>query len=384
MDKKRLEQIQNILDLSVKNGEIAGANVLIYQNGEEQYYCDSGYADIEKNIPIKRDTIFRLYSMTKPVTGAAAMALVEKGMLDLGEPVYNYIPAFKHIKVWENGSYRAPKREMLVKDLLGMTSGLIYGDKNGNPVQKAVDELFESGQLTTMEFAENLAGIGLAFDPGEKYCYGSSADVIGAVIEAASGMKYSEFLSKEFFLPLQMDDTGFFIDERKKDRLANVYQHKNGTLIPYTDDHLYVRNYPTNPPAFESGGAGLLSTADDYMKFAAMLLNGGMSSDGKQILSKKTIGFFASSQLTPKQHEYFSDWYGLLGYGYGNFMRVMQNPGQAVMMGSAGEYGWDGWLGTYFLNSPNDKLTFILNTQKTDCGTAVVTRKCRNICMASL
>ena len=340
MDRNKLQEIKGLLDRAVAEKEIAGANVLIWHKGEEVFYGESGFGDLENRRPIRRDSLFRLYSMTKPVTGAAAMLLLERGLIDLAEPVSRYIPAFKYAKVWEEGGgYREAKREVTLKDLLGMSSGLPYGDRSGGPVQKAVEEIFAGGNLSTRGFAEAVAGCGLLFDPGERFMYGTSADVMGAVIEAASGMKFSTFLEENFFRPLGMAETGFYIDEGKAERLAKVYSCRDGLCRLYEFNHLDIENRPFSPPAFESGGAGLISTADDYMKFASMLLHGGRTPEGRQILREKTIAYFTASQLPSWQRWSFRDWYGLLGHGYGNFMRVLEDPGQAVLLGTPGEYG---------------------------------------------
>ncbi|WP_099204169.1 serine hydrolase domain-containing protein [Scatolibacter rhodanostii] len=385
MNSTKLNTIKKVLDDAVSKSLIAGANILIFQDGKEQYYCESGFADIEKQKPIERNSIFHLYSMTKPITSAAAMILLERGLIDLLDPVSNYIPSFKDTKIWNGENFVTPKNEITLKNLLGMVSGLPYGDtSSSHPVLKRVGEVFDDSSLTTLQFADQIAKCGILFEPGSSFAYGTSSDIMGAVIEVVSGMKFSEFLQKEIFEPLNMQDTGFWIPTEKADRLSQIYRCQDGTTKLYTDNHLDINNKPFSPPLFESGGAGLLSTIDDYMKFANMLLNHGLTHNGCSILSKKTVEYFTSPQLSPRQFKALEDWQGLAGYSYGNFMRVMVDPGQAVLNGSVGEYGWDGWLGTYHCNSPKDNLSFILMMQKVDAGTDAVTRRIRNICMSSL
>lgn len=277
------EKMQEMLDAAVADKELAGGSMLIRQGGEEICYLESGMADKEKGEAIRRDHIYRLYSMSKPVTGAAAMILFEQGKLDLAEPVSSYLPAFSGQMVEENGRLVPAEREVTVKDLLGMTSGLVY---NGNPgpageyateVFNQVDERLLTAQaMTTVEIAEALGRGPLKFHPGTSWLYGTSADVLGAVIEAASGMTFGTFLEKNLFGPLGTKDTGFFVPEEKKGRLAAAYRlDENGELVRYEENHLGIINAMDRQPAFESGGAGLVSTIDDYARFAQMLLNEG-------------------------------------------------------------------------------------------------------------
>lgn len=390
LNQEILAKIQDVMDRAVAAKEIAGANVLVEQDGSEQYYGEAGYADVEQGVPVRRDTLFRLYSMSKPVTGAAVMLLLERGELDLLDPVSRYIPAFAETLLHKQEPLR---REITIKDLLGMTSGLPYGGTE-TAVQRSVQTVFDEAcarlqgerPMGTLELASRLAACGSEFQPGTVWMYGTSADILGAVVEAATKKSFGTFLREEFFEPLGMKDTGFYVPPEKQPRLSKVYACKNGELLEYTDSHLAINHDADLPPAFESGGAGLLSTADDYMKFASMLLRGGISREGKRILSPKTVEFFSSPQLTAEQRAGLDPnyWGNLAGYSYGNLMRVLVEPGQAVMLGTEGEYGWDGWLGTYFCNSPRDNLSIVLMMQKTDTGTDVVTKRVRNLIFSSL
>lgn len=378
-------RIQDLLDRAIANGEIAGANLLVLQNGKELAYVQAGFANIEDNIPYQRDTITRLYSMTKPVTAAAAMILLEKGLLDFGQSVGDILPEFCHLQVWEDEKKIPAKRNILVKDLLNMTSGLSYpGEDSAGQCSARIFEdinsrMFTDHPVTTMEFAQRMGHSGLSFHPGQKWMYGSSADVLGAVIEAVSGMKFGEFLEKELFAPLGMSDTGFYVPEKHRNRLADVYEsHKNGAKL-YKTYNLGIRYEMDSPPAFESGGAGLVSTIDDYAKFARMLLEGGIYK-GIRILSESSVKFLTNSKLTPWQQEsVWTSWESMYGYGYSNLMRIMEEPGMALFKTWKGEYGWDGWLGCYFCNSPSNGVTILLTCQRKDAGTMVLTRYIRNI-----
>lgn len=385
-----MKRVEKVLADAVANHEVAGVNLLVIKDGKEVLYTETGYADIEEKKPYTRDTIVRLYSMTKPVTGAAAMLLMERGLLDVGMPVDEILPGFKNQQVWENGRKVPVRRRMVVKDLLSMTSGLSYGGDIGNPAsmeaQRVFDEinenLYTEHQLSTVAIANKLGECGLAFHPGDGWRYGTSADVLAAVIEVVSGIRFGEFLRQEFFEPLGMKDTGFYVPKEKKNRLASVYERTAGEMKLCYTDNLGIMYTQEMPPAFESGGAGLVSTIDDYAKFANMLMNQGMH-EGKQILAPATVSFFTKAKLTPWQQEYFwRNWDSLDGYGYGNLMRIMEEPGMAYYQTWKGEYGWDGWLGAYFCNSPLNKTTILMTMQRKDAGVIEVTKRVRNVLAA--
>ena len=384
-------QIRKLIHEAVMSCHTAGFSLLLIQNRRELLYVEDGYADLEHQLPIQRDTIFRLYSMTKPVTAAAAMLLMERGRLDLCSPVSDFLPGFAAQKVFENGRLTVPKRPVLVKDLLNMTSGLVY-DGTDTPTGIASGKLFEDiaarldsdSPVTTLQAANALGQIPLNYQPGTWWQYGSSADVLGAVIEVVSGVSFGEFLKKEFFLPLEMHDTDFWVPADKQYRLARVYSRgKDGSLTRYTGNRLGIRNDMARPNPFQSGGAGLASTIADYARFAQMLLSGGVHKD-RRILSARTVSYLTGGMLEADAQRGFGEWLGLSGYTYANLMRVLRNPGQALTLGSAVEYGWDGWLGCYFCNCPADDLTILMMMQKTNSGTETLTRQLRNLIFAGL
>lgn len=384
------EKLTQMLEASVAKGEVAGANLLILKDGKEIAYAQAGYADKEAGRTYDRNTIFRMYSMTKPITGAAAMILLERGQLDLGQAVGEILPSFQNQMVWENGTKVPVHKNMMVKDLLSMTSGLSYGgtDQAGKEMTGVLgeinDRLYSEAPLTTMEIAEKIGACGLSYHPGDKWMYGTSADVMAAVIEKISGKRFGDFLKKEIFEPLGMHDTAFYVPEDKRDRLAVVYESTPDGVKEYQTNHLGIKYTLDKDPAFQSGGAGLVSTLDDYAKFATMLLNGG-TYEGRQILRPATVKFFTTGKLTPFQQEYqWRTWARLYGFTYGNLMRVMEEPGMAYLSTWKGEYGWDGWLGSYFANSPSNKVTVLLSMQKKDGGNATVTRSMRSVLAAYL
>ncbi|WP_033165834.1 serine hydrolase domain-containing protein [Clostridium sp. KNHs205] len=382
-------QVKKAILKAIEKKEIAGGNLLIVKGGKEIFYHEDGLASIEENRPVKRDTIFRLYSMSKPVTAVAAMILVERGELDLYESVGKYLEGFRNQMVDDNGTLVKAESEVTVKDLLNMTSGLLYGGDNlagiaTSKVFAEIDEkLFTDNALSTIEIANKLGNCPLAYHPGSFFSYGTSADVLGAVIEVVSGMPFGEFLEKEIFRPLGMKDTGFYVPEEKRNRLVCTYGTDGaGGLTLYTDNNLGIIQQMDRKPAFESGGAGLVSTIDDYAKFTAMLMKGG-TYEGVQILRKRTVEYLTTKTLNEVQYEGLVSWATLEGHSYGNLMRVMTDTTKAGTIGSPGEYGWDGWLGCYFTNCPADDLTILFMIQKKDAGTMEITRKLRNIIISS-
>lgn len=382
-----LELLQKTMDDSVRSGKVAGVNLLAVQAGKELCYLESGMANRETGTPIRRETIFRLYSMTKPITAAAAMILMERGVLDLGQSVADYLPGFSKPMVWERGNLRPAKREVKVHDLLQMTSGLFMPDEI-TPWGMKVSQLFRelgTQDMSTVEWANTLGKLPLGFDPGESWRYGTSAAVLGAVIEVASGLPFSEFLRRELFIPLDMKDTGFWVPPEKQHRLAAVYgsvpEAVGFRLQPHTQGVLGVRHEMDHEPTFASGGGGLVSTLDDYMQFAQMLLDGGIYK-GKRILRENTVAWLTSGRLLERQQQAFEDQFWMIGHSYGNLMRVCHWPEQANTLARRGEYGWDGWLGCYFANFPEENMTLLLGMQKKDAGTWELTRKLRNILLS--
>lgn len=388
-------KLERIMAQAVETCEVAGVNLLVEKDGEEICYCEAGFADVEKGRPMRRDTILRLYSQSKPVTAAAAMFLMERGDLDLCQPVSDFLPAYGNLMVAEGGGLRPARTPMRVFDLLKMTSGLVYPDNvtmagiQTDAVFREMDRrLLTEEAMTTRELADALAGCALAYDPGSSWQYGTSADVLGAVIEVVSGKSFGQFLQEELFGPLGMKDTAFWVTADKQDRLAGAYEtvtEENGrrSLLRYTGNNLAIRNDMAKEPAFASGGAGLASTLDDYMRFSRMLQQGGQL-DGVRILRPETVHYMISGELMEPQQTAFDRWIGLDGFSYGNLMRVCKRPDRAGYPVRAGEYGWDGWLGPYFANFPQEKLTILMGTQKKDAGTFTLTRKLRNVILAEL
>ncbi|MDL2301440.1 beta-lactamase family protein [Lachnospiraceae bacterium OttesenSCG-928-D06] len=383
------ETMDKLLAKELEEKKIIGANVLVLHKGEEIYHNVLGYANREEKIDMKRDTIFRMFSMTKPVTAAATMILAERGELDLWDPVSKYLPEYANQMVCkEDGSQEAAERDVTIWDLLNMTSGITYPDESHEPgrqMRKVFSELIkrrEDGEcITTREYVRRIAEVPLVFQPGERWMYGLSADLLGGIIEVISGKTYGAFLKEELFDPLGMKDTGFFVPKEKQHRFAQIYRWlENGEIIVKEGSHL--GEYYNEDVAFESGGAGLVSTIDDYSQFAKMMLNKGMHK-GKRILGRKTVEFMTEDRLTEKQKKNF-DWDSIRGYGYSCLMRVMVDPGKAGSNASKGEYGWDGWTGNYVIISPEDDLIIMYFIQRCDAGVTPLVRKLRMVTYGAL
>lgn len=374
MNLKKLEGVGKILDGQIERGEVCGGSVLILQNGKEIYRHNSGIADIARNYPVENDTIFRVYSMTKPITAAALMILYDRGMFSFDDSICKYLPFFKDMKVLtEDGKTVPANREITVREVVNMTSGLVYPDMSypaGIEMEKIYHQYYEEcwagAKITARELMERAAKAPLAFQPGEKWCYGIGADVAAVLIEELSGMTFREFLKKELFEPLGMADTDFYVPKEKLDRFSEMYiwneEKECLEVIPW--QHLGLTGFFKEPPAFESGGAGLVSTADDYAKFASMLMNGG-EYGGRKYLSEEAIKIMSTDHLTAEQHSTF-DWDQCKGCGYSCLNRMLIAPEDIGGFGNIGTYGWDGWLGTYYSNDPVDKITLIYMIQR--CG----------------
>lgn len=392
MDKTRFELIQSAMNMAVTNKEVAGCNCLLYKNGKEIGYWQSGYADLENKISFNRNTICRLYSMTKPVTAVAVLILVERGLLDLNQWASDYYPEFCELKVCKGKEVVKASQPLLIKDLLNMTSGYSYGG-DSNESEKLISGLLhgklsptieKENNISTQDIVKELASYPVSFEPGTDYQYGLSADILAGIVEKISGLKFSDFLKKNIFIPLGMNDTDFYVPEEKQSRLAKVYAKKNDDLELYTYCNLGISNNMKLKPLYESGGAGLCSTIDDYMKFCQMLVNKGKYK-GKQILQPRTVEYLTQSKLNNNLQKCFDmKMPHLAGYTYRNLCRVCLNKSEANIYTENGEFGWDGWLGPYMLVDIVNDITIVYMQQRTDCGTTPLTRKIQNIIYSTL
>lgn len=373
MDTTILNRADRAIQEKIDEGAIIGASLCVIHKGEEVYRREFGMADAERNIPMTKDSIFRCYSMTKPITSVAVMTLVEQGRLALSDAASTYLPGFQNQKVLTESGLVPVKREVTIQDLLDMTAGVTYPDASfpaGEYMQKMIDKYYaelEQGKPTTTYDLANLIGQQpLEFQPGEGWRYSFCADVLGAIIEVVTGQKFSDYLKETIFRPLGMVDTDFYVPKEKQNRFMQNYEYKwdTKTMEPCTWQHLGLSYMHLQPPAFESGGAGLVSTVDDYSHFTQMMMNQGTYGDVR-ILGHKSFEYMTCNHLTPHQLKMY-DWDALYGYGYGNLMRQMMDVPASGGLGSEGEFGWDGWLGSYVAMDPKEDLTIIYVIQK--CG----------------
>ncbi|MCR5624544.1 MAG: beta-lactamase family protein [Lachnospiraceae bacterium] len=374
MNVEALKNLDPYLQSIVDKGEVAGCALAVISEGEEVYRKEFGMANIEENMKMSRDTIFRCYSMTKPITNIAVMTLVEKGLIVLSDPVSKYLPGFKNQRIYNGWDATPVKHEITLQNLLDMTAGIGYPDasyfagiKLNEFIDKFYSDLYDKGiELSTVEFANKLGELPLEFEPGTRWRYGLCADVLGAVVSQVTGMSYGDYLKKTIFEPLGMKDTDFYVPEEKLDRFSQSYILEEDGLKPWSSDHMLglTHNF-LKKPGFESGGAGLVSTVDDYEKIIKLFLNEG-ELDGVRIFSRSSAEFMQEDHLTDENRASY-DWEALKGYGYGNLMRHMIKPHENGSLGNEGEYGWDGFLGTYMFVDPAEDLGIVFVIQKF-CG----------------
>ncbi|WP_078547635.1 serine hydrolase domain-containing protein [Litchfieldia alkalitelluris] len=361
-----LHRLHPLLNSFVEKGP-AGCSLAVMHEGKKVFESHVGYSDLALKNQIAEDTIYRIFSMTKVVTCTAALMLFERGLFLLNDPLEDYLPEFKNMQVYgydEQGELVVlpAKRSILIKDLFTMTSGLTYsgeGNETERQVMAALKQKEELGEnLTVRTLSKTLANIPLAFEPGTKWCYGFSHDVLGALIEVLSGKSLGEFFQVEIFDPLKMKDTFFTIPDNKKHRLATLYDRSDeGELIK--NERVDKQFQPS--VTFESGGSGLLSTLDDYSRFAYMLANGG-EFEGVRIIGEKTIHLMGTNHLQPEHMEQYN-WGYLAGYGYGLGVRTLVDPALSGINSNIGEFGWSGLAGTWVLIDPKEKLSAVYMQQ---------------------
>ncbi len=355
MSTARLERIKPVMQQWIDNGKIPGALTMIAREGRLVHFEKVGHQDIASEKPIEFDTIFRIYSMTKPITSVAVMMLFEEGLFQLNSPVSEFIPEFKDMKAYANhgDAIVDTEREMTIKHLLTHTAGLIYGGEWDHPINKRYSEAdFYGGDLKYM--AKELGDIPLLHQPGDAWNYGMSTDVLGYLVEVVSGMPFAEFLKTRIFDPLEMVDTDFSVPENKADRYATLYEPTEDGGIKVLKD----APVSSGPLSFHhSGGAGLLSTAGDYLRFCQMMLNDG-ELDGVRLLGRKTVEIITINHIS-------NDWQPLerTGCGFGLGFAVVTDLADTHTLGSVGTYSWGGLASTVFWIDPMEELIAIFMTQ---------------------
>jgi CubicO group peptidase (beta-lactamase class C family) len=351
MSSEKLSQIKSSVQALIDNEKMAGASIIVARNGKIVLSETFGMMDQKANKPMQPDTIFRFYSMSKPITSVAAMMLYEQGKLKLDNPISKYIPEFKELKVYsESGKHDGQVRQMSVRDLLRHTSGLTYG-YFGNT---AVDKMYMANNVLKRESSlqdmiNKLSGIPLLYQPGTKWHYSVSTDVLGYLVQKVSGQPLDEFFRQNIFEPLDMKDTAFHVPNEKVNRFAACYGPRQNGGLRIVDEPTKSR-YLIRAKLF-SGGGGLVSTARDYLRFSQMLLNKGQL-DSKRLLRSDTVEMMTSNQLPDSVKRGEGEGFGL---GFSVRLRDDKFP--------QGEYGWGGAASTHFWISPKDELIVIALSQ---------------------
>ncbi|MDB5495693.1 MAG: Beta-lactamase [Phenylobacterium sp.] len=379
LSAEALAQIPPALQAVVDAGDLSGFVTLVWRKGEIAQVNTLGYRDIAGKVPMTRDTLFRIASMTKPVTSIAALMLVEEGKLKLSDPVTRWIPELANLQVLKDaeGPIEATSpaaRDITVEDLMTHRSGLAYGFTSIGPIAHAYEDRLGPAlgtPLTPDQWLKALGTLPLSYPPGERFHYSHATEVLGFLVARIEGRPLGEVLRERIFAPLGMEDTFFWCPPEKRERLARLYRAppEGGPLedvsLPLTQQ----------APAFEAGGGGLISTADDYLKFARMMLGGG-EVDGVRLVKPETIALMTANRLTEAQREI--PFMGIPfwgGQGFGLGVSVITDPAKQEWMGagSKGAFGWPGAFGTWWQADPAQEMVMIYliqNSMPLDPGSA--------------
>jgi CubicO group peptidase (beta-lactamase class C family) len=390
LSSARLETLDRFIQSRyLDTGKLPGALTVIARRGQVAHFSALGMADVERKQPLREDTIFRLYSMTKPFTSVAFMMLVEQGLVALDEPVHEVIAGWKDLGVYAGGlmeTYRTtrPERPMLMIDLLRHTSGLTYGFQETTNVDAGYRKLQVGervGGATLDDMIAKLGQLPLEFSPGAAWNYSLSTDVLGYLVGKISGQPFDQFLRAHLFEPLAMNDTGFHVPAGKESRFAACYAFTPKNPLLLFDDP--AASAYLKPPSMISGGGVAVSTAADYLRFCRMMLNGG-SLDGVQILSPKTVALMTLNHLPGGQdlpalsRSLFSE-VAYSGVGFGLGFAVTLDTARMMLAGSIGDYSWGGAASTYFWIDPREQLIAIFMTQLTPPTTYPIRRELRTL-----
>jgi CubicO group peptidase (beta-lactamase class C family) len=388
--ERKLHHVQQHLKRYVDDGKLPGYLCLVSRRGEEALFLAHGLMDVARGRPVARDSVFRIYSMTKPITSVALMTLYERGRFQLDDPVAKYIPQWRNLRVFAGGDERhydvkVPDRPMVIKDLFTHTSGLTYGFLNAHPVDalyraQGVGGMATGGTLEDM--IERLADLPLQFSPGARWNYSVATDVLGYLVQRLADQDLDVFVREHVTDPLGMRDSGFFVPADAHDRFAACYER-----VPQTDgfrlqDDPHTSAYRSRP-SFLSGGGGMVGTIDDYHRFARMLLNRG-ELDGSRILGRKTVEYMTLNHLPGNrdlaamgQPTFSETSYDGIGFGLG--FSVVIDPAAANVLDSFGEYAWGGAASTYFFVDPVEELIVIFMTQLLPSSAYPVRRQLKSL-----
>ncbi len=364
LSSKKLEKVDRIVDGLVASNRLAGATVIILRHGKVAYFKAFGQMDRERKKPMQKDTIFRIYSMTKAIVTAGAMMLWEEKKFGLDDPLSRHLPEYRNPKVWTEKGEVPAKREVTIRDLMRHTAGMVYGQSGSTPVHRATEKAlgFKNGfpMETLATSSKKFGAAPLLFHPGDDWVYGVSIDVLGRLIEVKSGLPLDRFLKERIFKPLDMKDTGFFVPGSKVDRFAANYTTDKKGRLGLRDDPRKSR-YLQNP-AFLSGGGGLTSTTRDYARFLQMIASGGQLHKTR-LLRKKTVALMTRNHVPEKAMPIAFGEQERHGIGFGLGFAVRTATSSWDSAGRLGEYGWGGAASTHYWTSPKDKLVVVTMEQ---------------------
>jgi CubicO group peptidase (beta-lactamase class C family) len=363
----RLEQLHALMQQTVDQKQLAGIVTILARHGKVVDYRTYGTMDMASGTPMRRDAIFRDFSMTKPVTGVAMMILYEQGKWLPSDPIAKFIPEFAHLKVFKGVDADGkmilvdPEHAPTMRELMSHTAGFTYGLFDNSPVDKMYRDAGVMQSKTLQEMIDKLAKIPLAYQPGKGWQYSVSMDIEGYIVEKLSGQPLSDFMRDHIFKPLGMKDAGFYVPTEKRGRFVTLYRaDDNGKLVADPTGGGLAGGY-TEQPTMPSGGGGLVSTAEDYYRLAQMLLNGGQL-DGKRILAPSTVKLMSSNHVPAAllTGEYGIGFQNLRpGFGYGYNCAVVFDPPEANLPEGKGTFFWDGAAGTWFWVDPANDVVFV-------------------------
>ncbi|MFV0306312.1 MAG: serine hydrolase domain-containing protein [Desertimonas sp.] len=395
LDADRLGRVDQHFQRYVDQGLLPGWLLAVSRHGQLAHLSTAGHRDVEAALPVESDTIWRIYSMTKPITAVAALVAYERGLFELNDPVTKFVPVFEQTRVWRGGSAVNPDTEpvteaMRIWHLFTHTSGLTYGFMQNHPVDALYRQGgFEWGVPPDVDLAgvcEHLARLPLVFQPGTEWNYGMSTDVLGMVVEAAAGEPFADFVQREVLDPLGMAETWWSVDDAHADRLAALYVPTPGTGKVLRYDAM--GDAARTPPAATLGGGGLVATAGDYLRFAEMLRRRG-AHDGGRLLSPRTVEYMASNHLPgnadlsefgrPLFSETTFD-----GVGFGLGVSVTIDPVKAKVPGNVGDFGWGGAASTSFWIDPVDDLVVVFMTQLLPSSTHPIRSQLKQLVHAAI
>jgi CubicO group peptidase (beta-lactamase class C family) len=395
LSSSRLARIGDHMKRYIDAGKIAGTLTLVARRGQVAYLEPLGHLEIERRRPVTADAVWRIYSMTKPITSVGLMMLYEEGRFQLDDPVHRFIPSWQNLRVFVGGNYptfkTAPvERPMTIRDLLSHTSGLTYGFMERTNVDAAYRQLGVADQTrsgyTLQDMVETLAELPLEFSPGTRWNYSVATDVVGHLIEVISGQRLDAYLRERILDPLGMRDTGFVLQDEQVARFAANYERQGDGSLKMIDN---PEESSYHKRSFFSGGGGLLSTAPDYFRFTSMLQNMG-ELEGIRLLGRKTVELMTMNHLPGGQDLTDLAQAGMFtetayaGVGFGLGFSVAQSPARAQILGSAGEFAWGGAASTAFWIDPAEDLIVIFMTQLMPSSSYPLRRELRVLTYASL